>query len=144
MNEVMSVRSCDCRVTWKTNITLTSRRRLTMATIIFLPLTLLTGYFASLSSPVYCNTELTSFTQGMNFSSMWSVDQHSDLLFVPLFDIPMLWLLLIEPQYRFWEIAIPVMLVIIPCFALPDFKRMFHYIQKRMSTKNAIKVSTWR
>ncbi|EJC98797.1 uncharacterized protein FOMMEDRAFT_149129 [Fomitiporia mediterranea MF3/22] len=38
-------------------------RRLTMATIIFLPLTLLTGYF------------------GMNFDPMWSVQQNSDALF---------------------------------------------------------------
>ncbi|KAF9225244.1 hypothetical protein BS17DRAFT_778349 [Gyrodon lividus] len=38
-------------------------RRLTLATIIFLPLTLLTGYF------------------GMNFESMWSVDLHSDIMF---------------------------------------------------------------
>ncbi|KAJ7599344.1 hypothetical protein C8J56DRAFT_916485 [Mycena floridula] len=38
-------------------------RRLTLATIIFLPLTLLTGYF------------------GMNFDPMWSVNKNSDLLF---------------------------------------------------------------
>ncbi|EIW87267.1 hypothetical protein CONPUDRAFT_116452 [Coniophora puteana RWD-64-598 SS2] len=38
-------------------------RRLTLATIIFLPLTLLTGYF------------------GMNFSSMWSTAHHTDWLF---------------------------------------------------------------
>ncbi|KAJ7116472.1 hypothetical protein C8R44DRAFT_792640 [Mycena epipterygia] len=38
-------------------------RRLTLATIIFLPLTLLTGYF------------------GMNFDRMWSLEGHSDVVF---------------------------------------------------------------
>ncbi|KAJ7043311.1 magnesium transporter [Mycena alexandri] len=38
-------------------------RRLTLATIIFLPLTLLTGYF------------------GMNFTAMWSIHNYSDVLF---------------------------------------------------------------
>ncbi|KAJ7702430.1 hypothetical protein B0H17DRAFT_1044315 [Mycena rosella] len=38
-------------------------RRLTLATIIFLPLTLLTGYF------------------GMNFTAMWSINNWSDVLF---------------------------------------------------------------
>ncbi|KAG6330165.1 hypothetical protein ID866_8925 [Astraeus odoratus] len=78
-------------------------RRLTMATIIFLPLTLLTGYF------------------GMNFESMWSVKYHSDLLF--------------------WEIAIPVMVIVIPMFTWPDIRRMVHYAQKRFATrKRSVKV----
>ncbi|KAJ3722353.1 magnesium transporter [Lentinula raphanica] len=76
-------------------------RRLTLATIVFLPLTLLTGYF------------------GMNFTFMWSVQQNSDVLF--------------------WEIAIPVMLVVIPMFLMPDLKRMLHYIQKRMASQKALK-----
>ncbi|KAF9016191.1 hypothetical protein BDZ89DRAFT_1022900 [Hymenopellis radicata] len=76
-------------------------RRLTLATIIFLPLTLLTGYF------------------GMNFESMWSVNKHSDLLF--------------------WEIGLPVMAVVIPTFLAPDIRRFFHYVHKRMITKEAIK-----
>ncbi|RDB29445.1 Cobalt/magnesium transport protein CorA [Hypsizygus marmoreus] len=76
-------------------------RRLTLATIIFLPLTLLTGYF------------------GMNFDPMWSVNKNSDLLF--------------------WEIAIPVMAIVIPAFCLPDIYRLIHYMQKKMSTKKAVK-----
>jgi len=76
-------------------------RRLTLATIIFLPLTLLTGYF------------------GMNFSVMFSVNEHSDLFF--------------------WEVALPLMAVITPLFMWSDIKSAIHYIQKRTTAKQAVK-----
>ncbi|KAL4068945.1 hypothetical protein V8B97DRAFT_2024594 [Scleroderma yunnanense] len=75
-------------------------RRLTLATITFLPLTLLTGYF------------------GMNFEAMWSVKFHSDLFF--------------------WEVAIPVMLVVVPLFMWPDIKRLVHYTKKRAGERRRV------
>ena len=48
----------------------------------------------------------------MNFEAMWSVNKHSDLLF--------------------WEIGIPVMIVVIPLFLWSDFTRMGHYFEKRL------------
>ncbi|OJA15774.1 hypothetical protein AZE42_10296 [Rhizopogon vesiculosus] len=72
-------------------------RRLTLATIIFLPLTLLTGYF------------------GMNFYAMWSVYDNTDVLF--------------------WEIAIPLMSVVIPVFMWADLKRAVHYAGKRWAAR---------
>lgn len=72
-------------------------RGLTIATVIFFPLTFLTGYF------------------GMNFQPMKSVDEHSEVMF--------------------WEIACPVMFVIIILFLWPDVRRVMHFLKKRAATK---------
>lgn len=72
-------------------------RRLTLITMICLPLTLLTGYF------------------GMNFNFMFSVNKHTDLFF--------------------WEIAIPMMAVLIPTFMWSDILRGVHKVQKTFASR---------
>ncbi|KAH7343946.1 hypothetical protein B0J17DRAFT_644634 [Rhizoctonia solani] len=72
-------------------------RGLTIATVIFFPLTFLTGYF------------------GMNFRDMPSVQEHSETMF--------------------WEIAGPVMFVVIVAFLFPDIQKLAHLIKKRMATR---------
>ncbi|KAH7104853.1 hypothetical protein BKA62DRAFT_427616 [Auriculariales sp. MPI-PUGE-AT-0066] len=81
---------------YQTNETM---RRLTLVTIICLPLTLLTGYF------------------GMNFATMWSVQNNSDLLF--------------------WKIGIPMLVVIAPLFVAADIVRGIHKIKKMLAAKAA-------
>lgn len=60
------------------------------------------------------------FAQGMNFEAMWSVQHNSDLLF--------------------WEIAIPMMIVVITIFFWSEFGRMFERLEKRLQRKKIDKV----
>ncbi|KAJ7174183.1 magnesium transporter [Mycena crocata] len=76
-------------------------RRLMIVTVIFLPLTLLCGYF------------------GMNFDQPWLITQRSDSMY--------------------WILAIPIMVVVVPLFIIPDIERMIHYVQKKTLTKNILK-----
>lgn len=41
---------------------------------------------------------------------------------------------------RFWEIAIPVMAVVIPLFLFNDMKRIAHYMEKRLTRRKITKV----
>lgn len=56
----------------------------------------------------------------MNFVRQWSVQHNSDLLF--------------------WEIAIPIMLVITPMFMRSDIQKAYHFVQKKMISKKAVQV----
>lgn len=75
-------------------------RRLMIVTVIFLPLTLLTGYF------------------GMNFTEMWSVHGNSHILY--------------------WEIALPIMVILVPLFVAPDIRRVVRYVEKRAMTRRVV------
>lgn len=56
----------------------------------------------------------------MNFVRQWSVQHNSDALF--------------------WEIAIPIMIVITPMFMWSDIQKAYHFIDKKMISNKAIQV----
>jgi hypothetical protein len=57
----------------------------------------------------------------MNFEAMWSVQQNSDVLF--------------------WEIAIPMMVVVVTIFFWSEFGRMFERLKRKMQHKKIDKAS---
>ncbi|KIJ53484.1 hypothetical protein M422DRAFT_25356 [Sphaerobolus stellatus SS14] len=73
-------------------------RLFTIVTIIFLPLTFLSGYF------------------GMNFMQFGGIN-HSDIFF--------------------WEIALPIMVLVIPMFLWKDIIRVKHYWEKKLFVSGA-------
>ena len=42
--------------------------------------------------------------------------------------------------YRFWEIAIPLMVVVVPLFLWSDFRRIAHYFEERLAGHKIKKV----
>ncbi|TEB32375.1 hypothetical protein FA13DRAFT_1790699 [Coprinellus micaceus] len=94
--------------------------RLTLVTIIFLPLTLLTGYFV----PV------------MNFEPFWSVEKNSDVLYVltPLKIAPKR----LTTASSFWKLAAPMMAVLIPLFMISDIKQTIKSWKRRRDDYAAV------
>lgn len=94
-----------------------ARRRLTLITIVCLPLTLLTGYF------------------GMNFTEMWSL-QGSDVLYAHSHGMmPSL-----ISANSFWTLALPILSVVVPIFAWHDIMAMIHYLKKKMEAQKVAQV----
>ncbi|KAH6911137.1 hypothetical protein BKA70DRAFT_1099837 [Coprinopsis sp. MPI-PUGE-AT-0042] len=85
--------------------------RLTLVSIIFLPLTLLTGYF------------------GMNFTPFWAVEKNSDALHRFGSD---------EPLCSFWKVAAPMMACLVPLFMFQEIKRLFTYLKRRWQDRQAM------
>lgn len=46
----------------------------------------------------------------------------------------------LNATHSFWELAIPILLVIIPAFTMPDIERMIHYTQKKWAARKVEKV----
>lgn len=71
----------------------------------------------------------------MNFNVMWSVQNHTDLLYVSLENAFTSALLIAALLCSFWEVALPVMAVVIPLFLKSDIAKMLHYAKKKLVIK---------
>lgn len=82
---------------------------------------------------------LKAYLQGMNFEIMWSIQGHSDAVYVfnSLCSYFLLWLSL---RCRFWAIALPVMAILLPVFLRNDIVRLAHYLTKKMFVNEVEKV----
>ena len=77
----------------------------------------------------------------MNFEAMWSVNKHSDLLYVPCLPTVFIQRPNHHPSTRsFWIIALPLMAIIIPVFLWSDLERMWHYFMKRVAVRSVKQV----
>ena len=70
---------------------------------------------------------------------MWSIrdNGHSDIMYVkpvPLFASSFSFL--ISPRY--WEIALPLLAIVIPAFIYNDIIRMVHYLKKKTFARNTL------
>ena len=113
-----------------------------MATIIFLPLTLLTGYFVRILI-IQSFIRFLNAMQGMNFPNMWSLrgqGGHSDVVYV-FFPAIGTNLCIYYVMSRFWIIALPIMAIILPIFLRRDIVRLVHYLSKYTAAQKAVKVT---
>jgi len=81
--------------------------------------------------------------QGMNFEHMWSVQQHSDLLYVPLFQILLnisdAFFFLLS-RFSFWIVAIPIFVVVTIAALWSKIRSMWRYVQRRAEIKKMLGV----
>jgi hypothetical protein len=103
-----------------------------MATIIFLPLTLLTGYFVCHSGSLswlstdrfaFLGHELQAHVEHQGQRPLRYHVCHAVFVTVTTIQGSIL--------FRYWEIAIPLMIVVIGCFLYQDIIRMIHYLKKK-------------
>lgn len=105
------------------------RSRLTVTTIIFLPLTLLTGYFVCWVSSFRENTDIVYRGWILRVSGA-STD-------VRIFCMLWLFLKIYADWFHcsFWEIALPAMAILIPLLMWRDIKSLARYLKRRAETR---------